>query len=129
LKVVLDTHAWIWWAAMEDRLSSFSRAAIAEAATIGVSAISAWEVAMLVQKGRIGLDRPPAEWIRAALSRPGLAAIPVDPPIAVAAAGLGEDAPADPADRMIYATARSLGAVLITKDRALREFDPRGTLW
>lgn len=55
---------------------------------------------------------------------------PLEPRIAVDAALLDARAfPADPADRMIYATARSIGATLITKDRRLRAFDPRGTLW
>lgn len=116
--------------ALEDRLSSEAASAIAEAETIAISAISAWEVAMLSAKGRIRLDRAAPDWIRLALSRPGVSAVPVDPPIAVAAAGLGQaGVPADPADRMIYATSRSLGAVLVTKDQALRDFDPHGTLW
>lgn len=130
MRVVLDTHAWLWWASAEDRLGEAARRALAEADSISVSAISAWEVVMLERKGRIAIDRRPAEWVRQALSQPGVTAVPVDPPIAVAAAALdGDGAPADPADRMIYATARELGATLITKDRVLREFDPRGTVW
>lgn len=128
--VVLDTHAWLWWAASPERLGEGARRAIAEAESIHVAAISAWEVVMLERKGRIALDRSPAEWVRQALSQPGVVAVPLDPPIAVAAGALdGEGVPTDPADRMIYATARSLGATLVTKDRALREFDPRGTIW
>lgn len=128
--VVLDTHAWIWWTALEQQLGDHAKRAIAEADSIAISAISVWEVVMLERKGRISFDRQPAEWVRHALARPGMEAIPVDPPIAVTAAALdGEGAPTDPADRMIYATARSLGATLVTKDRVLREFDPRGTVW
>lgn len=87
---------------------------------------------MLVAKGRIELDRDTAAWCRQALARPGVMAVPLDPPTAIAAAApgsAGSELPGDPADRMIYATARSLGATLITKDRRLRDFDPRGTLW
>lgn len=128
--VVLDTHAWIWWTALEQRLGEGAKRAIAEADSIGISAISVWEVVMLERKGRISFDRRPAEWVRQALARPGVEAIAVDPPIAVSAAALdGDGAPADPTDRMIYATARSLGATLVTKDEVLREFDPRGTVW
>lgn len=128
--VVLDTHAWLWWAASPGRLGERARRAIADADGIFVAAISAWEVVMLERKGRIAIDRSPAEWVRQALSQPGVTAVPLDPSIAVAAAALeGAGAPTDPADRMIYATARSLGATLVTKDGVLREFDPRGTTW
>lgn len=130
MTVVLDTHAWLWWAADPGQLSDAARGAIDRAETIAVASISCWEVAMLAIKGRIEIDREPARWIRQALGLPGVRATPLGPTAAVAAALLErEQFPGDPADRMIYATARELGAVLITKDEALRRFDPRGTLW
>lgn len=130
MKVVLDTHAWIWWVSSPDRLGSEAADAIRRAETIGVSAISCWELGMLVAKGRIALDRDPATWCRQALARPGVQALLLDPPIALAAAALGDtDMPGDPADRFIYATSRAVGATLLTRDRSLREYDPRGTLW
>ena len=74
-------------------------------------------------------NRDEAErWIRQARARPGGLAIPLDPATAAAAAVIA-DLPGDPADRMIYATARATGSQLVTRDRALRDFDPRGTLW
>lgn len=128
--VVLDTHVWLWWVAAPDQLSRPAARAIAGAETIGVSAISCWEVTMLHSKRRIALDRQPARWVRQALSRRGILAIPLTPPLAVAAAALGSEGfQGDPADRMIYATARDVGAPLVTKDERMREFDSRGTLW
>ena len=130
MTVVLDTHAWLWWLADPTRLSDEAARRINEAETIGVATISCWEVAMLVRRGRIALDRDPRRWIRQALGQPGVLAMPLSPSAAVEAALLDdEEFPGDPADRLIYATAREAGATLISKDAALRRFDPRGVAW
>jgi len=128
--IVLDTHAWLWWVSDPDRLSQVAKAAIESSDSLGVSAISCWEVAMLQLRGRITLDRAPAAWVNAALGLARVESLVLDPRAAVEAALLEQDAfPGDPADRMIFATARSRGAPLATKDRALRSFDPAGTVW
>ncbi|MEV4422467.1 type II toxin-antitoxin system VapC family toxin [Patulibacter sp. NPDC049589] len=129
--IVLDTHAWIWWSADRDRLSTVARAAIDDAAEIGISAISAWEVAMLAERERIALDRPVASWVRQALTAdPRTVEVPLTASIALQAVALGaEGMHADPADRFILASARHLGAALVTKDRALRAHDPARTVW
>lgn len=129
MTVLLDTHVWIWWVSDPDRLSGRTTEAIASAGTILVASISCWEVAMLVVKDRIRIDRTAERWIRQALARPGLQAVPLAPAVATAAGLLDAAFPGDPADRMIYATARAEGAVLLTRDRRLRDFDPRATLW
>jgi len=129
LTVLLDTHAWIWWVADPSRLSDRAAMAVAEAGTVLVASISCWEVTMLATKGRIRTDRPVERWIRQALARPGLQAVPLLPAVATAAGMLADAFPGDPADRLIYATARAAGAGLITRDRRLRGFDPRGTVW
>jgi PIN domain nuclease of toxin-antitoxin system len=68
--------------------------------------------------------------VRQALAQPRVVALPPSPDIAVAAALLDPDAfPGGPIDRMIYATARDAGAVLVTRDRALHAFDGRNTIW
>ena len=85
---------------------------------------------MLVLRGRLKLDRDVGEWVRQALSQPGVVALTLSPQAALSAAMLDDDdALADPADRFIYATAREAGAALVTRDERLRAFDPRGTLW
>ncbi len=129
--VVLDTHVWLWWLAHPAKLSSAARGAIDAAGEIGIAAISAWEVAMLEDRGRIALDRPAARWVRDALAvDPRITAVPLTPVLAAEAAGLGrEGMHGDPADRFIYATARDRRATLITRDEALRAFDPERTLW
>jgi PIN domain nuclease of toxin-antitoxin system len=128
--IVIDTHVWLWWVAQPDRLSAAARTALDDAERIGVSTLSAWEVAMLVVRGRISLDRPVDAWVRQALARSRVEALPPSAPAAVAAGLLDGDAfPGDPVDRLIYATARALRAPLVTRDRGLRRFDPRATVW
>lgn len=128
--VVLDTHAWIWWVDDPDRLSGPAREAIEAATTIGVAAISCWEAGMLARSGRVSFAQGVSRWVRSALAGEGILAIPLSPKVAVDAAVIeGRGLPADPADRMIYATAIEAGATLVTRDRRLREFDPRRTVW
>lgn len=129
--IVLDTHAWLWWVSAPERLSKRARTAIDDATEIGVSAISAWEVAMLKQRGRITLDRPVPLWVRAALTTdPRVVELAVDATVAIAAASLSaEGMHGDPADRFIYATARSRGARLLTRDAQLRAHDRARIVW
>jgi PIN domain nuclease of toxin-antitoxin system len=128
--IVLDTHAWLWWCDDPGRLSSHAREVIADAAGIGISAMSCYELAALATRGRVELDPDAGVWIADALANPSTIVLPVDADIAIAGAQIPrDDFPGDPADRMIYATARVHGIPLVTKDRALRAFDPRGTVW
>lgn len=73
--VLLDSHAWVWLLNGSERLGPMAQKAIrgslAEQAVL-VSTISPWEVAMLVSKGRLVLDRDVGEWVQAALSLPGI---------------------------------------------------------
>ncbi len=128
--IVLDTHAWLWWVSDPSRLGPLVRGEIDRDAEIGVATISAWEVAMLAEQGRIVLDRPIERWVLQALGNPRVVALNLTAVIAVRAGLLERDQfPGDPADRIIYASARSWSARLATKDAALRAFDPRLTVW
>jgi PIN domain nuclease of toxin-antitoxin system len=125
--IVLDTHAWIWW--RSDPLLLGRRAAreIDQAKRLGLSAISLWELAMLVRKGRIELDREPGEWMEEALAEPRLDLLPLTPQ--VAALGSTLDMHGDPGDRIIAATAILTGSTLVTKDAQLRRHASLKTLW
>lgn len=129
--VLLDTHAWVWLLNGSERLGPKARKAIqrslAEEAVL-VSAISPWEVAMLVGKGRLVLDRDVGEWVHTALSLPGIRLEPLSPEIAVASTRLPGTIHSDPADRMIAATARHLGSTLITADQLLLGYAKDGHL-
>lgn len=128
--IVLDTHAWIWWIAEPRRLSPAARRAIDEADALGVSTLSAWEVAMLARRGRISLDRDVATWIRQALGHARVTALAPTADVAIAAGLLdGEGFPGDPADRFIYATAQAQRTRLVTRDRAIHGFDRRTAVW
>lgn len=129
--VLLDTHAWVWLLNGSARLGPKARKAIqrslAEEAVL-VSAISPWEVAMLVAKGRLVLDRDIDEWVQKALSFSGIRLEPISPEVAVASTRLPGTLHADPADRMIVATARHIGSMLITADQLLLDYSVAGHL-
>lgn len=128
--IVLDTHVWLWWLAEPSKLSRAARQAIDEAGEIAVSAISSWEIAMLVKRRRISLDRDVATWVRQALAPARVVSQPLSSDIAVAAGLLdGDGFPGDPADRFIYATAQARRARLVTRDEKIRRFDARVTVW
>jgi PIN domain nuclease of toxin-antitoxin system len=127
--MVLDTHAWIWWVASQSKLSKRARAAVAAEAELGVCVVSCWEVAMLVEKGRIGFDRDVERWVHEALNRPRVVALDLTAEIAVAAARLAGGFHGDPVDRMITATALRLDCAVVTKDRKLRAYAPLRTVW
>jgi PIN domain nuclease of toxin-antitoxin system len=128
--VLLDTHAWIWFRLGE--AAAFRRASIeaiqaaADRSALRVSVISVWEVAMLAAKRRLRLEVPVAEWVRGALGAPGLLLAELTPEIAVESCGLPGEFHDDPADRMIVATARVMGATLYTKDRSILSYGRRG---
>ncbi len=126
--IVLDTHAWVWWAAESPRLPDSTRATIDAAERIGVAVISCWEVAMLVAKKRLELDRGVLVWMRQALALPRVQALPLSPEIAVVSTTL-PDFHGDPSDRLIVATALAWEAPLVTRDREIRDWPGIQTHW
>jgi PIN domain nuclease of toxin-antitoxin system len=128
--VLLDTHYWIWMQLGE--ASHFTErmiAAIRQAAATGsllVSAISVWELGMLEAKGRIRLKPSCEERVKEALATPGLVLAPLTPEIALESSRLPGPFHGDPTDRVIVATARRMGAQLMTRDRKLIQYDRRG---
>jgi PIN domain nuclease of toxin-antitoxin system len=116
--ILLDTHIWIWWVSENDRLSQ-KHAEIIEAnidAGIGVSIISCWEVAKLVEYDRLRLIQPVDQWIRDALAYPGVQLLELTPPIVIESTQLPGNFHKDPADQMIVATARIYNISLLTVD-------------
>jgi PIN domain nuclease of toxin-antitoxin system len=111
------------------KLSAAAAAAIDREPELGISVFSCWELAMLAVKGRITLDGAVETWIAEAVARDRLHVLPLTPAIAVGAALLGDSFPTDPADRLIYVTARAEGVRLVTRDRAIRDYDSTGTVW
>lgn len=126
---ILDTHAWIWWAADKAQLSRKARSAIENDRRLGICDISLWEVAMLVAKGRLRIDRDVREWIEQASSLPGIEIIPIRPAIAVRSTQLGREFQGDPADRLIVATAMTETARVVTKDDRIRAYPAVTAVW
>ena len=126
-RVLLDTHALLWWKADRRRLSAAARRHIDEAAELLISPLTFWEVAMLVSKGRVALDRPVTTWSQHVLTGDRLALAPLTPEIAVVAGGF-HPFRGDPIDRMLAATAEVNGVPILTKDNHIRELAKGRTL-
>ena len=122
--ILLDTHIWVWLASGAKELRPPLRELIDQhrAGGLGISVISCWEVAKLVEKGRLLLDQPTGDWITAALKYPSMALLPLTPAIAVESTMLPGSFHADPADQLIVATARVFGLSLVTVDRKLSNY-------
>lgn len=132
MPIVLDTHAWVWWATEDRRLSRKADDAIQRATrTDGVwlSAISIWEVAKKVEKKQLVLDRPLRQWMDQALSLSGLLLAELTPAILIESCELPQPFHGDPADQMIVASARHHGATLVTRDQNLRAYSHVQTIW
>jgi PIN domain nuclease of toxin-antitoxin system len=93
-----------------------------------VSAISVWEVAVLDVKRRITLSMDCAAWVERALAAPGVELVALSPTIAIESTRLPGNLSGDPADRMLVATARAMGARLVTRDRKLLDYATSGHL-
>jgi PIN domain nuclease of toxin-antitoxin system len=129
---VLDTHVWIWlMEGLKSELSDATVRVIEEAGSrseLALAAISVWELGMLEARGRITLSRSIDEWVRAALTAPGLRLVDLTPEVAVESTRLPGDPHGDPADRMIIATTRVLGGTLITCDEQILAYGEGGHL-
>lgn len=127
--IVLDTHALIWLADDPDRLGPAARQAIAEDGELALSTISAYEIAYLALRRRIELDRPVGVWVRDALRAHGVRALAPSVGVVLRAGSLPARFPGDPADRIIYATAREDDARLVSRDTKIAGFDPARVVW
>jgi PIN domain nuclease of toxin-antitoxin system len=130
--ILLDTHAWIWFISNPEYLSKRADKAVKGAVkdkSILISSISAWELALLVKKKRLKLTLEVTDWIAKSESLPFIQFLPVTNSIAVKSVNLPLPLHPDPADRIIIATALSVGAPLVTKDEKLLGYSPVKTIW
>jgi PIN domain nuclease of toxin-antitoxin system len=129
MRILLDTHILVWLLDDSERIGESVHTQIQQAAdedSLFVSAITPWEIAMLVAKGRLRLGQDVGEWLATALSLPGIRLEPLSPSVAVASTRLPWEVHPDPADRILLATARHLDAILITVDGKLLEYGAQG---
>lgn len=132
MPTLLDTHAWIWWVTEDRRLSRPARRAIEKAGadhTLWLSLISLWQVAKKTEKGQLVLDRPLDDWLDLATTRPGLHLAEVTRPILTESCRLPPPFHGDLADQIIVATARDREAVVVTKDRQIRQYEQVRSIW
>ena len=132
--IVLDTHALIWWVNDDQQLTDKARKAIekeisSEDGQVFISTISAWEIAMLVQKGRLALTMDVKDWIDIVAAIEGVRFVPVDNEVAMQSARLPGEFHTDPADRMIVALARRQSIALVTSDAKIQAYKHVKTIW
>lgn len=124
-KLLLDTHVWIWLMRGDKKLSvSFIRSLEKrkEKGGLFVSAISIWELGMLVERGKIELEMDCLDWAEQALATSDIELLPLTPRIAIESARLPENSHGDPADRILISTAREHHAILVTHDRKILDY-------
>lgn len=125
-RLLLDTHIALWLDSGDERLRASTRTLIdgcwQNGGTIFLSAITAWEIALLVDTGRIDLDIPIAAWIDRFLERPGIEGIPLSHRAASRSYQLHHLEHRDPADRLLITTAIDLACPLVTYDERIARF-------
>ena len=125
-RLLLDTHIALWLDSGDDRLRASTRALIdgcwQNGGAILLSAITVWEIALLLDTGRIDLDVPVAAWIERFLDCPGIEAVPLGHQAASRSYQLHHLEHRDPADRLLIATAIELPCPLVTYDERIVRF-------
>lgn len=127
--LVLDTHAWVWWASEDRHLSRKARRQIDGATSVFVPTICLREVAMLVHQERLTFSLEVGEWLALAVSLPRVELLPLSPEIAAVSTQLGAEFHRDPADQCIVASAICKRLPLVTKDERIRSFGRVRTVW
>jgi len=128
---ICDTHMLIWWSANSPKLSSCARMAMESAAAnaeLAVADITLWEITLLAAHGRIQLPIPVTDYLTDLILALRLRVLPITPAIAVAAQA-SDIVQGDPADRLILATARQEGAILLSADAKFRELSGLSVVW
>ena len=128
MRVLLDTHAFLWWSLDDARLSGPAREAIRDGRNdVLVSVASIWEVAIKAAKGKLDLPMAVETYVADRLRRNRWVSLPIDARHAVQAASLPM-IHADPFDRVLIAQAQLEGLPIITTDAAITRYDVE-TIW
>ena len=130
--IILDTHSFVWLIKTPLKLSAKAKKEILKAQKekeIFISSISAWEIALLVKEGKLNLGIEVSQWVEKLARNSAIHFIPVDNEIAIKSVNLVDFTNKDPADRIIVATAKHLGAKLITSDRRILKYKGVQAVW
>jgi len=121
VRVLADTHAILWWRGDPSRLSAPATRALELADRVLLSPVSIWEISTLLRLERVRLDRDLVEWATDLFGE-GVALAELTPRAAAEAGSWSaEEFSGDPADRLIYATARDLRVPLVSKDERMHK--------
>lgn len=129
--ILIDTQALLWFTEGDTRLGERARLLVSEkwrAEQLAISAMSLWEIGMLLKKCRIALSVPLPAYVQRLADVEKLKILPINREIAIESGQLPEGLPGDPGDRLIAATTRVLGCPLLTADRALMDYATAGHL-
>lgn len=131
--IVIDTHVLVWWVSGDKSLSVTAAKLIEDTLDNGseviISSISAWEISMLIEKGRLVLSMDVESWLDEVVQIDGVCFVPIDNEIGIKSTVLPGEFHKDPADRMIVATARKLAVPLVTADEKIRDYEHVKTIW
>ncbi|NJL39148.1 MAG: type II toxin-antitoxin system VapC family toxin [Leptolyngbyaceae cyanobacterium RM2_2_4] len=122
--IVLDTHVWVWWVNGDTQLTQEYQEYVQrqESQGLGISVISCWEIAKLVERNRLMLSIPVDQWLDQALAYPGMCLLDLTPKICVESTQLPGEFHRDPADQIIVATARVYDCPLVTMDSKILSY-------
>ena len=131
--ILLDTHVFLWLNHAPEKLSRTATRAVERAASstgLAIASITLWEIALLVESGRVRLKAAGIQdFLGALMQTPGLSVLEITAEIAALGARFPPGSPGDPCDRIIAATARAHGLPLLTKDRRLQDSALVPTIW
>ena len=129
--LLLDTCALIWLV-QDERLAPAAVQALRDARDrkidVFLSPITAWEVGLLVERGRLNISISAQDWFAKAIATSGVCLADMLPALLIESSSLPGHPPNDPGDRIIAATARQIGATLVTRDRLLLDYGAQGHL-
>ena len=128
--ILLDTHIWVWWVDESPRLSEQQHMLLQthQPDGLGVSIMSCWEVAKLVEYQRLKLACPVEQWISGALAQPGVQPVDLTTRIVIESTQLPGKFHRDPVDQLLVATARVYDLALVTTDRKIIQYEHVHTL-
>ncbi len=127
--ILLDTHALVWLASDPEKLSPAARSAIrAHPASLHISVVSAWEISLLVKRGRLTLPMSSEDYLTRAIAHHGLIELPLTRRVVQAAVSL-PDIHNDPFDRILVAECSSHGLSLVSRDAVISRYPGVSVIW
>ena len=123
MKILLDTHCWLWMAVAPERFSPSALEIISDLDNrLFLSAVSAWEISIKYALGKLELPLPPGKYVPSRMEMTGVEGLPVSHAHGLKAGGLSAHH-RDPFDRMLVAQAQLEGMPLLTADRQIYFYD------